>query len=246
MSTGVRSLVPPPPTPKSVCAFYFHCYRFKIIPPTFKLGACRQVDHRRSHRGSQRHAACCRNCTRNRDRKRRWRHGKRRADPHHRCQSQRRYARLPARSPVRLIPYTVPSANIAYDSANAGAADQAFATEQLLTVGQITSTASSRALLAFDLSALPANAVITSASLVLTRLNGNSSGAQMSVRSASVGRPLVATSVDWNNDNGYNSVVLDSLTIDPSAARLAAMLSSLILLSPALFSRLIITVPFSI
>ena len=114
--------------------------------------------------------------------------------------------------------YAVPSANIEYDSANAATANQTFATDQLLTVGQTTATAYSRALLDFDLSALPANAVITSASLVMTTSSSNSSGAPLFVEVHQSYAPLAEASANWTNDNGYNSSVLDSLMIDPSAA----------------------------
>ncbi len=114
--------------------------------------------------------------------------------------------------------YNVPSANIEYDSANTATAGQIFTTGQLLTVGQITTTASSRALLAFNLSTLPANAVITGASLVMTTSSGDSSGVQMPVEVHQSDPAWSQASANWNNDNGYNSVVLDSQNIDPSAA----------------------------
>jgi YD repeat-containing protein len=114
--------------------------------------------------------------------------------------------------------YTTPSATITTDSNDADTANQTFDSGQLLSVGETTATASSRALLGFDLSSLPANATITSAELVMATSSGNSSGSPVYLEVHQSYVPLDAANSNWNNNSDYNPTLLSSTTIDPAAA----------------------------
>jgi len=117
------------------------------------------------------------------------------------------------------VSYTVPSVTIANDLANPAVANQNFNSDNNLIVGQTSATASSRALLGFDLSALPPNATITSAYLVMqtNTASGNATGVPLSVEVHQAGVPFTPATANWANNNLYASAVLSSLTLDPSA-----------------------------
>ena len=114
--------------------------------------------------------------------------------------------------------YTVPSAMIVTDSANPAVAGQTPSVTNVLTVGPTSTTASSRALLAFDLSGLPANSTLTSAELVMTTSGGNSSGPPLPVQVYQAGGAFSVTDANWNSNSAYIPTLLSSLTIDPAAA----------------------------
>ena len=116
--------------------------------------------------------------------------------------------------------YSVPSVTIANDTLNPATANQTFNTGTVLTVGQTSATASSRALLAFDLSALPANATITSATLVVNTntSSGNSSGVPFAVEIHKSSTPFLATTANWADNNLYGGNILGSLVFDPTAS----------------------------
>jgi len=118
---------------------------------------------------------------------------------------------------VSPIPsYSVPSATIAQDSTDASQQGQTVNSGGTLPVGLTTNTKADRALLDFDLSALPANATITSATLVLNAISANSSGAPMSVEVHQAIASFDPTICNWSNNNVYQAGILASLTLDPS------------------------------
>jgi YD repeat-containing protein len=114
--------------------------------------------------------------------------------------------------------YVAPATMIEYDDQSYAAATQTFNTGSVLKVGQTGTTTISRALLGFDLSALPANATITSATLVMNVPSGNSSGLPLSVEVHQLGTSFDATTATWYSNPSYNNSVLGSLVLDPSTA----------------------------
>ncbi|HUB65882.1 MAG TPA: putative Ig domain-containing protein, partial [Candidatus Methylacidiphilales bacterium] len=114
--------------------------------------------------------------------------------------------------------YPVPSAIVETDSTNSAVANESFTTTNALTVGQATATRSSRALLDFNLSALPPNATIVSAALAVNVSAVNFPGAPLTVETHQSNGSFTSGSATWNSNGGYNSSVLESLALNPATS----------------------------
>ena len=122
--------------------------------------------------------------------------------------------------------YTTPTGQIMDDvqedavnqSGTANQQNQTFSTGNILSVGRITATKLGRGLLAFDLSALPPQVTITSASLVVHGPSAGSSGQPMPVEIHEAETTFNPATATWANSNAYQGSTLASGTIDPAAA----------------------------
>ena len=119
--------------------------------------------------------------------------------------------------------YSTPSVNVAYDPVHASVATSTYNTGTTLGVGLISSPAgggakaSSRALLAFDLSAIPAYSVITGACLVIKPSSPASSGTATMPIKIYATVPFAAATAYWNQNSGYYPTELSSLDFNPSS-----------------------------
>ncbi len=111
--------------------------------------------------------------------------------------------------------YAVSSASIVNDASDPTQADDTIAVGNLLPVGRTTAAAMERGLLAFDLSSLPQNATITSATLVM--VSGSvGAGVPMQVQVQQATASFVPATATWNNNSPFVGSPLGFLTINPS------------------------------
>jgi len=109
--------------------------------------------------------------------------------------------------------YTMASLSIISGSATE---DQTINTGTMIPVGRSSTGDLKRALLGFDVSSLPPNTIITSASLVLSSSGSNSSGGPLQVEIHETGEPFDTNQANWSNNSAFKGSLLGSVSVDPA------------------------------